>query len=93
MMLGLDQKHFHLQYPDDSRNCSRFMPRTRNGGTSRAESNDNLAAFQFEKFAAAYFQMQNSAYHTRKQLPTALLLHDSDLDCAVSQPDCSFCST
>ncbi|VDK73284.1 unnamed protein product [Litomosoides sigmodontis] len=55
-----------------------------NSGRSRAASDDNLNAFQFEKFAAVYFQMQNNAHYTRKPLRTTLLPHDSDLDCAAA---------
>ncbi|KAL3989236.1 Myosin head (motor domain) family protein [Acanthocheilonema viteae] len=53
---------------------------TINNDRSGTANGDNLIAFQFEKFAAAYFQMQNSAHYTRKTLRTALLPHDSDLD-------------
>uniref|UniRef100_A0AAF5RTL4 Uncharacterized protein n=3 Tax=Wuchereria bancrofti TaxID=6293 RepID=A0AAF5RTL4_WUCBA len=49
-----------------------------------AASNDNLIAFQFEKFAAAYFQIQNNAHYMRKPLRTALLSHGSDLDRAAA---------
>ncbi|VIO88002.1 Uncharacterized protein BM_BM5723 [Brugia malayi] len=51
---------------------------------ARVASNDNLIAFQFEKFAAAYFQIQNNAHYMRKPLRTALLSHDSDLDRAAA---------
>lgn len=51
----------------------------------RTTNDSKLIAFQFEKFAAVYFQLQNSAYHTRKPLRAALLPHDSDLDRAVSE--------
>ncbi|VDN08326.1 unnamed protein product [Thelazia callipaeda] len=43
------------------------------------EDND-LKAFQFGKFAAAYFPMQIDSNFTRKPLRVALLNHESDLD-------------
>uniref|UniRef100_A0A0R3RZD1 SSD domain-containing protein n=1 Tax=Elaeophora elaphi TaxID=1147741 RepID=A0A0R3RZD1_9BILA len=66
-----------------SRECS-YERSTINNDRSARANGDNLIAFQFEKFAAAYFQVQNNAHYTRKPLRTALLPHDSDLDRAAA---------
>ncbi|MCP9257783.1 Unconventional myosin heavy chain 6 [Dirofilaria immitis] len=55
-----------------------------NNNKGIAFDDDNLAAFQFEKFAAAYFQMQNNADYMRKALRITLLPHNSDLDSTAS---------
>uniref|UniRef100_A0A1I7VNY1 Unconventional myosin-VIIa n=1 Tax=Loa loa TaxID=7209 RepID=A0A1I7VNY1_LOALO len=57
---------------------------TCNNKTTEATNDNNLIAFQFEKFAATYFQIQNNAYYTRKSLRISLLPHDSDFDRAAS---------
>ncbi|VDM95604.1 unnamed protein product, partial [Onchocerca ochengi] len=70
------QQQIEIEYP-----CHRL---TISKNKAKPIDDDNLIAFQFEKFAAAYFQIQNNAHYTRKALRISLLPHNSDLDCTAA---------